>query len=187
MESGEEQHFLRGKPAFRAQTLFQAPQTGNALSPIYVFHPVPRKHECRKTGMRVHVHGRVSDNTHTQNKRQAGRLITDKWAKTSQDAAIAQRSQCIPAVIDHSQEEAAPRRWHGEGQTSSKIHSTDLLLLLSQVFLSSLSAAVTEEFKKKAGRRLSPTLPLTVSLPAGRPPLILNYIQIRLLMKSVWF
>ncbi|TNN80892.1 hypothetical protein EYF80_008897 [Liparis tanakae] len=46
MESGEEQHFLRGKPAFRTQTLFQALQTGNVLSPIYVFHPVPRKHEC---------------------------------------------------------------------------------------------------------------------------------------------
>lgn len=85
MESGEEQHFLRGKPAFRAQTLFQAPQTGNALSPIYVFHPVQRKHGCRETGMRVCVHVRVSDNTpihtHTQThtkQRQAGRLITDK-------------------------------------------------------------------------------------------------------------
>lgn len=65
MESGEEQHFLRGKPAFRTQTLFQALQTGNVLSPIYVFHPVPRKHECWKTA--VHVHGCVSDNTHTQN------------------------------------------------------------------------------------------------------------------------
>lgn len=90
MESGEEQHFLRGKPAFQAQTLFQAPQTGNALSPIYVFHPVPRKHECRKTGM--HVHGCVSVTTHTHTRakqRQAGRLITDKWGKTSQSAVIA--------------------------------------------------------------------------------------------------
>lgn len=55
MESGEQQHFLRGKPAFRVQTPFQAAQTGNALSPIYVFHPAPCKHEHRRTGVRVRV------------------------------------------------------------------------------------------------------------------------------------
>lgn len=53
MESGEEQHFLRGKPAFRVQTLFQATQTENALSPIYVFHPVLRKHEHKHSGLCV--------------------------------------------------------------------------------------------------------------------------------------
>lgn len=72
MESGEEQHFLRGKPAFRAQTLFQVPQTGNTLSSIYVFHQVPHKYKGRRAGMCVHVHGCISDDTHT------GRLITEK-------------------------------------------------------------------------------------------------------------
>lgn len=66
MESGEEQHFLRGKPAFRVQTLFQAVQTRNALSPIYVFHPALSKHVDRKKLVRA---GMFSDNPRMQNKK----------------------------------------------------------------------------------------------------------------------
>lgn len=83
MESSEEQHFLRGKPAFRAQTPFQALQTGNALSPIYVFHPVLCKHECRETVCVCTCIG-LFQITHAHTKqRQAGTLVVDKWAKTT--------------------------------------------------------------------------------------------------------
>ncbi len=118
MESGEEQHFLRGKPAFRAQTLFQAPQTGNALSPIYVFHSVLRKHERRKAGMRVH--GRVSDNTHTKHTKQrhAGGIIMDKWAKTSQSCDSPALPLCLLTVMNLFHEEAATRRWDKRGSSS---------------------------------------------------------------------
>lgn len=90
MESGEEQHFLRGKPAFRAQTLFQAPQTGNALSSIYVFHPVRRKHECRKTG--AHVIGCVSDITRS-NARE-----TKRWTNRRQTSPKRLRAQRWPGA-----------------------------------------------------------------------------------------
>lgn len=51
-ESGEEQHFLRGKPAFRSLRPAGLEGLGgvggggggDALSPIYVFHPAPCKH-----------------------------------------------------------------------------------------------------------------------------------------------
>lgn len=35
MESGEEQHFLRGKPAFRARALVQAPQTRGDVAKFF--------------------------------------------------------------------------------------------------------------------------------------------------------
>lgn len=64
MESSEEQHFLRGKPAFQAQTLFQAPRTGSALSSIYVFTQCHINTSVEKL-VCLHVYGCVSDNTHT--------------------------------------------------------------------------------------------------------------------------
>lgn len=169
MESGEEQHFLRGKPAFRAQTLFQAPQTGNALSPIYVFHPVRRKHECRKTG--AHVIGCVSDNTHSTHARQRGGLITDKWAKTSQGAAIARRSQCLPAVTDlfswRSRDKTTRRR--GPSSINEPLHWPPLTSHSS--FLSAACQHRWQEgFKKNTGRRRALSYSPSHCLPRSLAP-----------------
>lgn len=54
------------------------------------------------------------------------------------------------------------------------------------------SPACQQRWKRELGRKLGGdsfllTLSLSPSLPVGRPLLLLNYIQIRLLMKSVWF
>lgn len=151
MESGEEQHFLRGKPGFRAWTLFQAPQTGNALSPIYVFHQVPCKHKRRKTGMRLHGCGEAD------------------YSQTNQPKHIGTQLQLSSPTVyqrDLSHEEAA-RRWHKEGQTPYKFHSTDLLLLLSQSFSPQpVNTGDTRDLKRKLGED---SLLLSVS-PSCRLP-----------------
>lgn len=138
----------------------------------------------------------VSDNTHACKTTAGEQTHHGQMSQNSSECSDSpdQRSKCLLVTADLSQGEAATRRWHKDGHASSDTtYSTNLLLLLLAE-MSSLpdpSAFTTKDISEEILQEilfLSSSRCLSLSLsPCWPPTTLLNYIQIRLLMKSVGF